>query len=550
MQKLVGDFETTTNKNDVRVWAWCVVDIADASVQGLDNSMESFFKYINFKNCALYFHNLKFDGEFILYHLLSTGWKHNDTKEPRTFETLITDTGQFYSITLYWKKYNKRYVKTAIYDSLKKLPFPVSVIAKAFKLEEGKGEIDYRKDRPPGYEITKEEREYIVTDCVIVAKALNEQFAKGLTKMTIGSDALGGFKKIITKQRFEEWYPVFPVTEDSKIRQSYKGGFTYLNPKYKNKRLAGLVFDVNSLYPAVMYYKPLPYGYPHKYQGEYELDVIYPLYIQRLRCEFKLKPGHIPTMQLKNNPSFIQTDYLKSSGGEIVGLTLTSVDLELFLAHYDVSNLEYLMGWKFKESRGIFCEYIDYWNDIKARSTGGARELAKLMLNNLYGKFATNPKGAKKSPYLDKDGVVKYKLEDEEERDPVYTAVGAFITAWARYITITTAQQNYDRFIYADTDSLHLLGYDMPDIEIHDTKLGAWAHEGTFTDSKFLRAKTYMETIDGEEHITCAGMPSNVKMDVTYYNFKEGARYTGKLMPKHYEGGIVLEDCDFTIKRG
>ena len=547
---MVADFETTTNKKDVRVWAWCAVDIDTGCVQGLDNSLDSFFYYINFKNCLLYFHNLKFDGEFIISWLLNHGWKHTDSKEPYTFQTLITDTGQFYSITLYWQKYSKKYIKTTIYDSLKKLPFPVKKIAKTFKLAESKGEIDYRKERPLGYEISKEEREYIIMDCVIVAKALKKQFAKGLTKMTIGADALAGFKKIISKTRFNEWYPVFTVELDSKLRQSYKGGFTYLNPKYKNKRLSGHVFDVNSLYPAVMYYKPLPYGYPQKYEGLYINDEIYPLYIQRLRCEFKLKKGHIPTIQLKNNPSFVQTEYLHSSGKEIVDLTLTSVDLELFFAHYDIYNLEYLMGWKFKESKGIFCEYIDYWADIKAKSTGGNRELAKLMLNNLYGKFATNPKGAKKSPYLGAEGEVKFHLEDEEIRKPVYTAVGSFITSWARYITITTAQENYERFIYADTDSLHLVGNKMPNIDIHDTRLGAWAHEGAFSDSKFLRAKTYIETIDGEVKITCAGMPDNVKKGVTYNNFTEGAKYQGKLMPKHYDGGIVLEDCDFTIKTG
>jgi hypothetical protein len=364
----------------------------------------------------------------------------------------------------------------------------------------------------------------------------------------VGSDALGGFKDIITHDRFYDWFPVLPLEVDNDIRLSYKGGFTYLNPKYRNKRLQGCVFDVNSLYPSVMYSESLPFGHPLFFQGQYEDDPFFPLYIQRLSCAFQIKPGHIPTIQLKRNMRFTPTEYLTSSKREIVELTLTSVDLELFLEHYDVELLEYKCGWMFRSCTGVFCKYIDHWNDIKMNSEGGKRYLAKLQLNSLYGKFATNPRGSKKSPYL-KDDVVKYTIGEEEIRDPVYTAIGSFITAYARAKTIRTAQANYDRFIYADTDSVHLEGYDLPDIEIHPTAIGAWKHEGNFTEGKFLRAKTYMETIDGITHVVCAGMPDQVKKGVTYDNFTYGAVYHGKLTPKRHPGGIVLHDIDFTIKK-
>ena len=127
--------------------------------------------------------------------------------------------------------------------------------------------------------------------------------------------------------------------------------------------------------------------------------------------------------------------------------------------------------------------------------------------------------------------------------------MGAFITAYAREKTIRSAQSVYDRFIYADTDSLHLIGHDEPDnLEIHPTHLGAWKNEGVFTDSKYIRAKTYMETVNGVDKVTCAGMPENVKQQVTYDNFHSGSTFTGKLMPRRYNGGIVLEPTTFTIK--
>lgn len=548
--KVAADFETTVDPNDCRVWAACAVDIDTLETVHISNSIDSFFEWLQDKNTTCYFHNLKFDGEFILSYLLRNGYKYSDTKEPKTFDTLISDTGQWYSVTVIFDKKNKKYKKVTFYDSLKKLPFKVATISKAFNLEDEKLEIDYKAYRAPGHELTEEEKRYIVNDCRIVAAALKIQFSKGLTKMTNASDALNGYKEIIDKKNFDRWFPVLPVDLDADIRRAYKGGFVYLNPKYRNARgLQGITLDVNSLYPSVMYDCVLPFGYPMYFEGKPEIDERYNLFIVRLECAFDLKPNHIPTLQLKNTRRFIETEYLTTSDGDIVEMTLTSVDLALLLDHYDVYSLRYINGYKFKGVKGLFKDYIDYWGHIKATEKGALRQLAKLMLNSLYGKFATNPHATKKKPLIDRDDLVQYVLDDPDVRDPVYTAMGAFITAYARNKTIRSAQAVYDRFIYADTDSLHLIGVDIPEgLDVHPSKLGAWKHEGTFTDSKYIRAKTYMETIDGVDKVTCAGMPDNVKEKVTYDNFHTGSTFTGKLMPRRCVGGVVLVDTTFTIK--
>lgn len=580
-QKIVADFETTTDPADVRVWAVCAVDIDTIETVHIGNNIHDFMVWLSTRNTTCYFHNLKFDGEFLLHYLLTHGYKYSDTREAKTFETLITDDGIFYSITVYFAKENKKYKKVTFYDSLKKLPFKVSVISKAFELEDEKLTIDYDAPRPPGHELTEEEKHYIVNDCRIVAQALHIQFEQGLKKMTNASDAMNGYKNVISKDRFEKWFPVLPVELDADIRRAYKGGFVYLNPKHRGRAgLQGITLDVNSLYPSVMYYSMLPYSYPMYFEGAPDPDEKYPLFIVRLSCEFEIKPGHIPTIQLKNNRAFVETEYLTDSNGEIVEMTLTNVDLALFLEHYNVYNLEYICGWKFKGVTGMFKDYIDHWMHIKETTTGALRQLAKLMLNSLYGKFATNPKARKKIPVLDGEGVVRYVLDDPELREPVYTAMGAFITAYAREKTIRSAQAVYDRFIYADTDSLHLIGQEVPEgLDVHPTHLGAWKNEGVFTNSKYLRAKTYMETMHevkkdslrnyarlmqdgatawiyrepdgihaGITKVTCAGMPDNVKEAVTYENFASGSTFEGKLMPRRYPGGIVLEKSTFTIK--
>lgn len=185
-----------------------------------------------------------------------------------------------------------------------------------------------------------------------------------------------------------------------------KGGFTYLNPIYKEKNVQNItVLDINSLYPSVMYEKPLPFGEPIFFYGEYQKDNVYDLYIQMITCSFEIKENKIPTIQIKNNKSFFRAnEYLTSSNNEIVCLVLTSVDLKLFLEQYKTEDLEYIAGWKFKSIKGIFTKYIDKWiqrkNEATLSKNQGQRTLAKLMLNSLYGKFATSLEAQSKIPYL------------------------------------------------------------------------------------------------------------------------------------------------------
>ena len=550
-----ADFETTTDVDDCRVWAWAVCEVGnyDNFRYGvtIDELMDMCKKD---KNNILYFHNLKFDGEFILYWLFHNGFKlNNETKlNTNEFSTLISDTGLFYSIEICFKRTKKEIVKVKILDSLKILPFSVEKVAQAFNLPISKLSINYQEKREIGHKLTEEEISYIKNDVEIVARAIEILHKQGLTKMTTGANALEEYKKIISKKLFEKWFP--PPLYDSDIRQAYKGGFTYLNPKYCGKDIKnGIVLDVNSLYPSVMYYSPLPYGEGKYFTGKYINDDNYNLYIQMFRCQFKLKKGYIPTIQLKNNMFFVPTEYLESSKGEYITMCLTNIDLELFFEHYEVYDIDYISGWKFRSYIGLFKNYIDKWNKIKVQATieknGAMRSIAKLMLNSLYGKFALNPKVKSKYPFLGDDDIIHYKIVQEEDRKPIYIPMGVFITSWARYKTITSAQKVYDRFIYADTDSLHLEGEEIPEgLEISDTELGKWKLESRFTKARFIRQKSYIEEIDNKLKITCAGMPESCYKYVTWDNFHKGAEYNGKLKISHTSGGIVLLESPHTLR--
>lgn len=578
--KYVADFETTTNPEDCRVWASGILSMENDDFF-LGNNIEFFFNFANsVGNAIFYYHNVKFDGSFIIDWLFRHGFRYNENKKylkPGEFNALISDMNQFYSIEICFRE-NQR---TIIYDSLKIIPFKVEVIAKSFGLSVEKGEIDYTMERETGWKITEEEKSYIFRDCKIVSDALKVLFSQGLTKITQGSNALYDFKNTLPR-KFEKIFP--PPKYDSDIRQAYRGGFTYVNPMYQNINIGeGIVLDKNSMYPSVMRNEVLPYGEGIFFAGKYEHDPIYPLYIQQITVNFEIKENHIPTIQIKGGRfGFLPTEYVTSSEGNDITLCLTNVDLELFLEHYNIISIEYINGWKFKGTKGIFDNYIDKWYKVKEESTRngnkGMRTLAKLMLNALYGKFATTPQVQGKIPYLDEDSnIVKYKLGDVEERKPLYLPVACFITAYARADVIRNAQKNYFRFIYADTDSLHLKGNEMPvGIDIDDYRLGAWKVESHFIKSRFLRAKSYIEyivepipkainvskrkllvsrgTFRGKRFyyaplkVTCAGMPSSCHKYVTWENFLPGQSFEGKLLATVVKGGTVLQPTTFTIK--
>ncbi len=577
MRRFTADFETNVSEDDCRVWAYSICEIGNIDNFIYGNSIEEFLKWCANKkeNYTLYFHNLKFDSEYIISYLLQNNFEViKDKKERRnnTFTTVITDMGQFYALEIYFEVKKNKVNKVTIYDSLKLINKSVEDIAKDFDLPIRKLNLDYKRIRPEGYILQDYEIKYIKNDVTIMAMALEILFKENLTKMTIGSCALSNYRKM-TKY-FMTYFPSLPISIDKDIRQSYKGGFTYLNPIYKEKVVNNLmVLDVNSLYPSVMKYCLLPHGQPLPFKDKYKKDSLYPLYVQQLSCTFKLKEGMIPTIQIKNNLSFLPNEYIESSKDDIVTLTLTSVDLELFFKHYDVEVLAWHGGFKFQATRGLFSNYIDYWTDKKINSKKEGNkslyQISKLMLNSLYGKMATNPVVRSKFPYIE-EGIVKYALYPMEEKKSLYIPVATFITSYARKKTIETSQaikdysiKNYneDYYIYSDTDSIHMKKLDPEElsqfVEIDDFELGKWKIESdNIKVAKFLRQKCYIEIDENDEkNVTVAGLPKRLAKYVTIDNFKEGFSILAseeekehKLTYKHVKGGVLLVDTDFSIK--
>ena len=646
----VGDFETTVydGQTFTEVWASALVEIGSEDVVILHSIGET-FDYLVSLNCdiVLYYHNLKFDGSFWLDYLLTVlqypqaklqlgkeynqvAWLKNKEMPSNSFKYSISFMGSWYTITI---KTANHFIE--IRDSLKLLPFSVRAIGSAFKTKHQKLDMEYVGFRYAGCEITEEEQKYIANDVLVVKEALEIMFQQGHNKLTIGSCCLSEFRRGYDKADYNNFFPdlydikldnpITPTVGDY-IHKSYRGGWCYLVKGKENKIYHnGTTADVNSLYPSMMHSESgnrYPVGTPKFWKGNFiPEEALQPnkYYFIHIRCRFYIKHNKLPFIQIKNNKLYKATEMLETSdvynkttkkyqskytinGVEYdtkQDLYMTMTDYQLFLDHYEPADLEIIDGCYFYSEIGLFDEYIDKYKKIKLESKGALRTLAKLFLNNLYGKMASSKDSSFKFAYIRDDQSIGFTEVEEYDKQAGYIAIGSAITSYARNFTIRSAQANFhgadkSGFIYADTDSIHcdLSADKILGIKVHDKDFCCWKLESSWDEAIFVRQKTYIEHVTHENlepveepyyEIKCAGMPQKCKdlfsrsMDEseiteeeiknydaeqirflfdtkgkqihrTIRDFKIGLKVPGKLVPKRIRGGTLLVSTEYTMR--
>lgn len=618
-------YKEIDGKEVARVWLWGLIKVAEKPSgfkhgTCLDSLMKEFL--LRTSNMEFYFRNLSYDGGYIVDWLLKNGYEHTDKRlvcnssahrarypekyfeGSKGFNTLVSGEGTWYQIEI--KTGEKR--TCVIRDSLKLLPFSIADTAKMLDYEIQKGEIDYDSYRDVDHVPTEDELKYQYDDVWIDAKALNDViFSNGYTSMTIGSNAMAEYMRSLDEQtpkwkkskaeKFKFFYPLVEPEIDQKIREAYFGGFTYANPLYKgidiNERI--VVLDVNSMYPHVLRNMMLPYGEPFTHEGDYEdlndkLKERYPLYIQKFEAySIKLKKGMVPTVLSKTKVFGGGENYITEAYD--VRLSLTNLDLERMFEHYDVEMYEPIEFVAFRAKKGLFDGFIDKWMKVKKEGEGALRTLAKLMLNSLYGKFGSRVLVTGKEPYIcETTNKVLWRDIPPQLKKAVYTATATFCTSYARQILFSAINDNIDRFLYADTDSIHLLGDETPNIEVDPKELGAWKIEGYATKGRYLCPKRYIENMEGyikknnksfeelyEEisenhnmsnysledfkkdnkdketlryeynHVCAGGMPKKMQGEIKYEDFTYDFETDEKLQRKVVDGGVILKKGKFTF---
>lgn len=350
-QWYVADFETT-GENEyektgrTRVWLYSICD-ADSNIIEDGDCIDDFMDWCSRHHGALiYFHNLKFDGSFIMSWLMENKYPYEESltsHSKKGFSTLIGDMGEFYQLKINFAP-NKQVI---FYDSLKLIPLTVANIAKAFGLPIQKEVIDYTN-----YDITDEKLSYVHNDVRIVAMALRFFRDEGHTRMTIGSNSYHSFmdkygNKALFPRLNKEWIEYW--------REAYRGGRSQVNPRYANTILQNVRrYDINSMYPSIMANMPLPYGEP--------VDIAEPsgfrFELYEVLIHFKLKEGHLPTL-LKSGTIFAKAGdtYYTETESPIV-LKISNIDLDLLKKHYDIYLLRYIKCQGFKTYKGYFKPWV------------------------------------------------------------------------------------------------------------------------------------------------------------------------------------------------
>ena len=621
----VGDFENTTGGNVTYTYGGGFMETVDPDATIFENIDDSMNYILSLpKRSLLYFHNgSNYDDHLIVYWLLQHGYVETEDKNVRKRFYGICADGKWYVLKIHVRNY-----VIEIRDTCLLINGSLSAAGKALGCPTSKlvGTIDYDKQRGDGYVMDDVEREYLRHDVLLLKEiVVAMQSMGGLANyITAGAFAFAEMKaslyktlhhksddemellkqhpkfKQFAKHCFRTMFPEIPVWQDDEIRHAYRGGWCYNNTALHGGNIIydhGLVLDVNSLYPSVLYNHEFPYDLPRRYVSnrvpasgndwldneisQYGVTVdntrIVKCYIVEISTKFRIKDKHVPCIQLKGNSYFVPTEYATTSehmfNGKLIDdevtLWLCSADLELFFEQYDVLSFEVLTGYEFSSYNHFFDDFIDTHYEMKKNAPNKIiRQTAKIILNSSYGGFAQRIHKRRNIAYIDDDGSLAYnEVKDETYPDRTYTAVGVFCTAYARQVTVRTAQMFYDNFCYSDTDSVHLVGLTYDDVKdkinIDPVELGYWALESEWDMARFVRPKTYMErtvVADGvaldepKIDIKACGLTDEGKDMLRedaeiWFKFTFGLELKDcKLMKHHCVGGVNLIRRDWCIR--
>lgn len=516
-----------------------------------------------------------------------------DKLKPFQYKLSIKD-GIFYGLTIQTDT-----TKIEFLDSYKIIPQNLQSACSSFlDLKLPKDGLDYNKERTLEEDLTKEEMNYIYDDvfglkyliklCCIDGFDVNGKHVR-FTKLTNSSQSMYDYKQTLLEDYenrtnafnndefydyvenrligtnfnstknfderlqilFESVYPVQTCFMDNWERLSYYGGLCtphYENcKKYSNsKDHRGKVYDVNSLYPSRMEVELLPYGVGHYYEipyikmnEKYKRD--FPLYIQDITIhDIEVKEDKMYFLQVKDNEYFNGRELIKNNinkyGNKVdIHLRLCNPLLELLFDCYNVKSYTLGSHIGFRGSYKLFDNYLKFWKEVKQTSKGAKRAVAKLRQNGLYGKFGMSGDN-EITTFENVDG--KFTINHTGETyvsNAIYLPMASFITSYAKCYLVNAINQNYDNFLYCDTDSIHLYGTEQAKgIEVDSKKYGAWDNEMDFDDFKYLSPKRYAERdINTKEWtIKCCGLTDKIMKKVNDINMFDICEYDGKTMNK------------------
>lgn len=354
---------------------------------------------------------------------------------------------------------------------------------------------------------------YCISDCRYLLDLVKKFIADHGLKLSIGQAAMATIKKFYTVEKFSEGW-------DEYVRDFFFGGRVECLKGRGHFVGAYRLYDVNSMYPAVMRNYQHPIGAMSDYKlrrGIPSNDTVFVdltctnrgALIARnengettaniARGRFKTTIWEYQTALELNLISDVQVHFCLDCAKR--------TDFKLFVdpLYENRIALKQFMGDLKASGQELSAAFVEAKKDDM---------FYKFLLNNGYGKFATNPRKFKEHYITDpgelppenwfktipKDDVVKYCQPEFEHAQywiwskpaPQFTfynvGVAASITGAARSVLLRAIHSSIDA-IYCDTDSI--ICKSLNGVKLHKSELGAWDLEDEFHSVAIAGKKLY-----------------------------------------------------------
>lgn len=565
----VADFETTASEQyeiegKTKVYLWYIENIYNDYDFAMGRTVEDFHNWVirgdnHPIQKIIYFHNLSFDILFYEYYLNEIGFVNVEGMKSGENEYLVVRDGFRNAYALQFTIGN---VSIEFRDSLKLLQSSVANLPNLRGIEKLDG-YDYQKLR---YEKSlndfhPDELLYVKHDVWKVKDVLKELLDMLGDYLTIASSSYNDWMEMYSdgdKWKYRNEMP--PMREDDEVllRKAYNGGIVILPPETRGKIFNEniLKFDVNSLYPSTMRHERMPYGQAERIINPINLEHLqardFNLFVyQVIVNKMTIKDGYHPFISETKNYTFAKKEDYPRELDDVV-FQWSCIDFKNVLKYYDIDYyIDFENSFAFRSKFGIFDKYIDTYNHMKENAKNEFEYMfSKFRLNTLYGKFGTRTERTAMRTGMTDDGMIEFIEYDSESNQFYYLPIAIFITAYARDVLITAIQNERVGFVYADTDSVHILEKDFTNsLKQHTTKLGYWDYEGRAVKSLYINNKQYInEMEDGSIERRIASLNRESHHLVNFDNMKKGSIIeNGKRMKRHVKGGYIIVSTNFTF---
>lgn len=473
--------------------------------ESIESLIKSIFNYRN-HNRTFFAHNGgRFDFLFIL-------------EEIKKYKKIKIEKMIFNGSSLIFFEAERSGVRISFQDTFPLFKMSLKKIGETFcKKQKLCGAIDFENGEKFDKN-NKLHRDYLRLDCEVLFEAIENlrkyKFAKSTgLKLTISSQALAHFRTNFLKEKI--FHP--PNSVKKFIRKSMAGGRTEI---FKFSSQNGAIYDVNSMYPAIMSQENIPITYlgPSKNENEFgfhDIEALVP------------KNTIFPILWVRQNGRLIFPT------GKIKGIYFSE---EIKLAKEMGAIITFKKGHKFSARNDLFTDYIS--ECFKMRSIDqGHSEMGKRLMNHLFGKFGQRSEreeifftatsdlrqlSKNEKPVGSIEAFFKNKIAKRviiKESVHSLPQIAAAITAHARCRLTRALIKCGSRALYCDTDSIFLEGIEPAPFRV-SKNLGDFKLESSFKSAYFILPKTYALELADSKKIKMKGFPEKFSEKISINEFK------------------------------